>query len=159
MDNEVQETCSSPICPLRSHFLVCIKNHLYIVGIGPIFNRELKSIFRSGPCVVRLTICVIFVYTKTQTLCITQLFIGLLNLAEGGGRSFICKKNAPCVPFLYAKKHFRYVFIYKKPDTLHSIFKCKKRCTLRYIFMSKSYRIVLIPNYKRTYDQINQIGK
>ena len=27
--------------PLRSHFLVCSKKHLYIVGIGPIRNKEL----------------------------------------------------------------------------------------------------------------------
>ena len=40
-------TCSSPRCPLRSHSLVCIKNHLFIVVIGPIINKELELIFRS----------------------------------------------------------------------------------------------------------------
>ena len=34
-----KETCSSPICHLRSHFLVYIGNHLYIVGIAPILNK------------------------------------------------------------------------------------------------------------------------
>ena len=41
-------TWSSPRCPLRSRFLVCIKNHLFIVGIGPIINKELGFIFRSN---------------------------------------------------------------------------------------------------------------
>ena len=34
-----------PRCPLRSHSMVCIKNHLFIVGIGPILNKELEFIF------------------------------------------------------------------------------------------------------------------
>ena len=40
-------TCSIPIFPLRSHSLVCIENHLFIVGIGTILNKELEFIFRS----------------------------------------------------------------------------------------------------------------
>ena len=45
--SNLQRTCSSPRFPLRSHYMVCIKNHLFIVGIGPILNTELKFIFRS----------------------------------------------------------------------------------------------------------------
>ena len=41
------KTCSSRRCPLRSHSLVCIGNHLFIVGIVPILNKELEFIFRS----------------------------------------------------------------------------------------------------------------
>ena len=37
-------TWSSPRCHLCSHYSVCIKNHLFIVGIGPILNEELKFI-------------------------------------------------------------------------------------------------------------------
>ena len=33
------ETCSIPIYPLLSHSLVCIKNHLYIVGTVPIIDK------------------------------------------------------------------------------------------------------------------------
>ena len=40
-------TCSIPRCPLRSHSLVCIENNLFVVGIGPILNKELELIFRS----------------------------------------------------------------------------------------------------------------
>ena len=40
-------TDSIPKCPLRSHSLVCIENHLFIVGIGPILNKELKFNYRS----------------------------------------------------------------------------------------------------------------
>ena len=40
-----QKTWSSPRCPLRSHSLVYIENHLFTVGIGPILNKELEFIF------------------------------------------------------------------------------------------------------------------
>ena len=40
-------TWFSPRCHLRSHSSVCIKNHSFIVGIGPILNKELECIFRS----------------------------------------------------------------------------------------------------------------
>ena len=39
--------CSVPIFPLRSHSLVCIENHLFIVRIGPTLNKEQGFIFRS----------------------------------------------------------------------------------------------------------------
>ena len=35
-------TCSSPRCPLHSHYLVCTENHLFIVGIGPILNNRTR---------------------------------------------------------------------------------------------------------------------
>ena len=37
----VIKTCSRPRCPLLSHSLVCSKNHLFIVGIRPICNKQL----------------------------------------------------------------------------------------------------------------------
>ena len=40
------KTGYGPRCPLRSHYLVCIENHLLIVGIGPILNNELGFIYR-----------------------------------------------------------------------------------------------------------------
>ena len=40
-------TWSSLRYPLRYHFLVCIKNYSFIVGIWPILNKELIFIFRS----------------------------------------------------------------------------------------------------------------
>ena len=40
-------TGSRPRCPLQSLSLVCIENNLFIVGIGPILNKELELIFRS----------------------------------------------------------------------------------------------------------------
>ena len=42
-----KKTCSSPRCPLRSHSLVRIKNHLFIVVLEPILNKKLGFIFRS----------------------------------------------------------------------------------------------------------------
>ena len=41
------KTGSSPRCPLRSHSLVCIENRLFLVGIGPILNKELEFNYRS----------------------------------------------------------------------------------------------------------------
>ena len=38
---------SRPRFLLGSHSLLCIKNHLFIAGIGPTINKELKFIFRS----------------------------------------------------------------------------------------------------------------
>ena len=40
-------TGSSPRCLLRSHSLVCIEYHLFIVGIGLILNKELGFIYQS----------------------------------------------------------------------------------------------------------------
>ena len=41
-----QRTRSIPRCHLRSNFLVCIKNHLFILGTGPILNEVLQFIYR-----------------------------------------------------------------------------------------------------------------
>ena len=41
-------TGSSPRFPLRYHSMVCIKNHLFTVGIETILNKELEFIFRSN---------------------------------------------------------------------------------------------------------------
>ena len=76
------------------------------------------------------TICVTFLYTKIRTLCATRFFIEFLKLAEWGGHFYVQETI-----------HF----------ALH--FYIKKSCTLRYVFISKIYLIVLIPNLKRTYDQ------
>ena len=38
---------SIPRCHLKSNSLVCIENHLFIVGIGPILNKGLGFIYQS----------------------------------------------------------------------------------------------------------------
>ena len=40
-------TVSIPIFHLQSHYLVCIKNHWFMVGIWPILNKEIEFIYRS----------------------------------------------------------------------------------------------------------------
>ena len=55
--------------------------------------------------------------------------------------------------------HLRYVAIYKVPYTMRYILISKKLCTFRYVNIFIIYRVVLIPNYKRTYDQSDQIEK
>ena len=48
---ESRDNCNGPLTwsiprhPLRSHSMVCSKNHLFIVGIGPICDKELEFIF------------------------------------------------------------------------------------------------------------------
>ena len=37
----VLQTCSSSRCHIRSHSLVCIENNLFIVGIGPISDKDI----------------------------------------------------------------------------------------------------------------------
>ena len=62
---------------------------------------------------------------------------------------FICKKQCTLRYVLHAKIHkYWVIFLYEK-----------KQCTLRYVFIFELYPIVMIPNYKRTYDQSDQIDK
>ena len=92
------------------------------------------------------TIGVTFLYTKSETLYISQFFMKSFKLA------FIYKEHDTS----------RYVtFFNTKIQTLPLRFNfiCKKQCTLHYVFISIIYRIVLIPNYKHTYDQSDQIDK
>ena len=69
--------------------------------------------------------------------------------------------------------NLRYVFILKNPDTFRytifywvfetgtggETFLYAKNDLLCVTFLSKIYRILLIPKYKRTYDQSNQTKK
>ena len=48
-----QKMCSSPRRAVCSHYLVCSKNSLLIVGIGPILNKDLKFIFDLIALIVR----------------------------------------------------------------------------------------------------------
>ena len=73
-------------------------------------------------------------------------FIESLKLAEGGRAFFFARNNAICVTFICTKKNtLRYVFKYKNPDTLRNILNAKK-IHVALGFISKIYRMVLIPN-------------
>ena len=52
----VPVTCSSPRRAVRSHSLVCSKNSLLIVGIGPILNKSLNLFFDLIALIVRVFI-------------------------------------------------------------------------------------------------------
>ena len=84
-----------------------------------------------------------------------------LKFAEGGGGIYSFKKQCPLREILILKKQrtLRYVDIYKKLDTMRYILISKKQCTFLYVDIYIIYRAVLIPNYKRTYDQSDQIEK
>ena len=47
MNRRPVDSPHSPRCPLQSHSVVYIKNHLFIVQIGPIIDKELEPIYRS----------------------------------------------------------------------------------------------------------------
>ena len=55
--------------------------------------------------------------------------------------------------------HFALRFIYKEPDTMSYILIYKEQYTFLYVIRCITYGEVLIPNYKRTYDQSDQIEK
>ena len=103
------------------------------------------------------TICVMFLYTKIWTLCVMRFFIEFLKLVEGG-RDFNMKMTIHFSLHLYMQKTctLRYFLLFKNPDNFRYIFICKKPWTLHYICIYIIYHIVLISNYKRTYDQSNQ---
>ena len=50
---------------VRSHSLVCSKNYLLIVGIGPIINKDLEFIFGLIALIVRAFIVLIPNYKRT----------------------------------------------------------------------------------------------
>ena len=58
-------TWYSPRRPLRSHSLVCSKNHLFIVGIGLIRDKELQFILRPGRSDRTCVLCYVTVLYDT----------------------------------------------------------------------------------------------
>ena len=100
----------------------------------------------------------VFIY-KIWTLCVTQFFIKFLKLAEGG--VFYMEKTIHFTLHFYTQKPIHFplrLYIYKARHFALR-FNMQKKFTLRYVFIYKLYCIVLITNYKRTYDQSNQIEK
>ena len=86
----------------------------------------------------------LYIYKNPDTLRYSS-FHGIFEI--GGGRGgVILKNNALCVKPLYLKKNVwlhLYIYIY----------------ALCITFITICFGIVLIPNYKRTYNQSNQIDK
>ena len=81
-------------------------------------------------------------------------FIEFLKLAEGGAFLY-----SIFLTFLYAKKYTLHYVLYKKCLKLCVKLLYAKKITLRYVIISKFYCIVLMPSYKRTYDQSDHIKK
>ena len=115
---------------------------------------------KSGHFAKSKTICDTFLYTKIRHFCVTQFFIDFLKFADGGGHLFIKKNNVLCVTFSYWKNNALCVtLLYKEPDTMRYILISKKQYTFIYVHIYIIYCAVLIYNYKRTYDQSDQIEK
>ena len=94
-------TLSSPRCPLRSHSLVCIENHLFIVGIGPILNKELEFTFRSDrsdrTC-VNSEVSVLYEKSRYKNVTQSALFFAYKNLMQSVS-IFVCKNITQSVCF------------------------------------------------------------
>ena len=93
-------TWSSPRCHLRSHFPVRIENHLFIVGIGQIFNKELDFFFGLIDLIVRAFIVRYQYYTiNFEYKNVTQFFF--VDQNETKKSSFWYKKcNAKYTVFV-----------------------------------------------------------
>ena len=82
-----------------------------------------------------------------------------LKLAEGVGVLY-AKNNALCVTFYMQKTmHFALRFCVKKSRHFALYFYMQKTMHFAVCFISKIYRILLIPNFKRTYNQRDLIHK
>ena len=84
-------------------------------------------------------------------------FHGIFEIGSGGGE-FYMQKKALRVTFLYAKTmHFALRFYIQKPRYfLFQFYMKKMHFALR--FISRFYAIVMIYNYKLTYNQSNQMN-
>ena len=75
-------TGSSSICHLRSHTLVCIENHLLVVGIGPILNKEMNSIYRYDCMCFYTQVSVPYDNNKYNNVTQSALFFAYKNVTQ-----------------------------------------------------------------------------
>ena len=71
------------------------------------------------------------------------------------------KKQCTLFDIFILKKQgtLRYVATYKEPETMRYILITKKQYLFLNVYKYIIYRVLLTPNYKRTYDQSDQIEK
>ena len=101
-----------------------------------------------------------FYIQKYGHFALRNFSLNFSNWWRGRGTFFDTKNNALCVTFLYAKKcTLRYVFIYKSLTLCDRFLYAKNNALCVKFFYLKFYLIVLISNYKCTYDQRNHIKK
>ena len=99
-----------------------------------------------------------FIYKKL-TLCVMQFFLEFFKLVEGGVWT---KNSVLCVKLLYSKNNALSVtFLYTKTLTLCVTFLYAKNNTICVTFLYLKFIIyyIIIPNYKRPYNQSDQIDK
>ena len=101
-----------------------------------------------------------FYIQKSGTFALRDFSLNFRHLRRGGGHLFI-EKTMHFAWHFYIEKtmHFAFVAIYKESDTMCYILISKKQNTILYVYMHIIYDVVLILNYKRTYDQSEQIEK
>ena len=109
-------TWSRPRCPLCSHSLVCIENHLFILGIGLILNKEIKFIFYPISLIVRAFIFRYQYYAINfwfKNITKSALFFEYKNITQSV-RIFVYKTLRKVNWFFYIKMHFTLHFYIQK---------------------------------------------
>ena len=101
-----------------------------------------------------------FYIQKSGTFALRNFYWTFEICGAGGGHLLIKKRcNLRDIFILKNQYSLRYVAIYKEPDTMRYILISKKQYIFLFVYIYLIYRVVLIPNYKRTYDQSDQIKK
>ena len=99
-------------------------------------------------------------YTKFGSFALRNFSLNFWNLRRRGGIYLLNKQYTSRDIFILEKQWtLRYVVIYKEPDTMLYILISKKQYIFLYVLIYIIDRVVLIPKYKRTYDQSDQIEK
>ena len=105
------------------------------------------------------TICYTFYIKKTGSLR-SAILHWIFEICWEGGGIYLCKKSTFAWHFNIKKKALWVTFAsYKITDTMRYILISQKQCTFCYGYIYIIICLVLIPNYKQTYDQSDQIKK
>ena len=142
--------------------------------------RNFYEIFEAGFYIQKsrhFALCDVFIYKNTDTSqkarkfssrfyiqkyrdCALRNFsLDFWNCRRGEGAFLYAKKITLHYIFICKNDSFCITFLYTKIQKLCVTLLYAKKCTLHYVFIYIIYRIVMITNYKHTYDQIDQIEK
>ena len=101
-----------------------------------------------------------FLYTNIWHFALRDFSLNFV-ICGGGEGIYLFKKQFTLRDIFILKKlgTLRYVAVYIQPDTMRCILISKKLCTFLYVHKYIIYRVILLPKYKRTYNQSDQIEK
>ena len=101
-----------------------------------------------------------FYIQKSGTFALHNFSLNFWNLRRGG-RFIYSKNNVLCMTFFILKKQCTLRYVAEEQRSWHYALHFNIQKTKHFSLCSiyGIYRVVLIPNYKRTYDQSDQIEK